>query len=56
MTAGVLVARMMEGMQFSSADHGFSPRNDPQMGGFRVTGDYCADDLCWERDIQASRR
>ena len=46
MTAGVLVARMMEGMQFTLGPT-MAFRRDVvrQMGGFRVTADYCADDF-----------
>ncbi|WP_109486606.1 glycosyltransferase [Occallatibacter savannae] len=46
MTAGVLVARMMEGMQFVLGPT-MSFRRDVigQMGGFKVTADYCADDF-----------
>jgi ceramide glucosyltransferase len=46
MTAGVLVARMMEGMQFVLGPT-MAFRHDVirQMGGFKVTADYCADDF-----------
>ncbi len=46
MTAGVLVARMMEGMQFTLGPT-MAFRREPirSMGGFRVTADYCADDF-----------
>lgn len=46
MTAGVLVARMMEGMQFVLGPT-MAFRRDAirQMGGFKVTADYCADDF-----------
>jgi ceramide glucosyltransferase len=46
MTAGVLVARMMEGMQFTLGPT-MAFRRDAihRMGGFRVTADYCADDF-----------
>ena len=46
MTAGVLVARMMEGMQFVLGPT-MAFRRDAirQLGGFRVTADYCADDF-----------
>ena len=46
MTAGVLVARMMEGMQFVLGPT-MAFRRDVirQMGGFKVTADYCADDF-----------
>src|SRR6266568_2480063 len=46
MTAGVLVARMMEGMQFTLGPTMAFRRDAIQrMGGFRVTADYCADDF-----------
>jgi ceramide glucosyltransferase len=46
MTAGVLVARMMEGMQFTlGPTMAFRRATIRQMGGFRVTADYCADDF-----------
>lgn len=46
MTAGVLVARMMEGMQFTlGPTMAFRRDTVRQMGGFRVTADYCADDF-----------
>ncbi len=46
MTAGVLVARMMEGMQFVLGPTMAFRRNAIQrMGGFKVTADYCADDF-----------
>jgi ceramide glucosyltransferase len=46
MTAGVLVARSMEGMQFVLGPT-MAFRRDAirRMGGFRVTADYCADDF-----------
>jgi len=46
MTAGVLVARMMEGMQFVLGP-AIAFRRDVirRMGGFKVTADYCADDF-----------
>jgi ceramide glucosyltransferase len=46
MTAGVLVARMMEGMQFTLGPT-MAFRRDTiwKMGGFKVTADYCADDF-----------
>ena len=46
MTAGVLVARMMEGMQFVLGPT-MAFRRDVirSMGGFKVTADYCADDF-----------
>jgi ceramide glucosyltransferase len=46
MTAGVLVARMMEGMQFTlGPTMAFRRGTIRRMGGFRVTADYCADDF-----------
>jgi ceramide glucosyltransferase len=46
MTAGVLVARMMEGMQFTlGPTMAFRRETIRRMGGFKVTGDYCADDF-----------
>src|SRR5579862_1772469 len=46
MTAGVLVARMMEGMQFTlGPTMAFRRETIRGMGGFRVTADYCADDF-----------
>ncbi len=46
MTAGVLAARMMEGMQFVlGPTMAFRREVIRQMGGFKVTGDYCADDF-----------
>jgi ceramide glucosyltransferase len=46
MTAGVLVARMMEGMQFVlGPTMAFRREAVERMGGFRVTADYCADDF-----------
>src|SRR5579863_5415706 len=46
MAAGVLVARMMEGMQFVlGPTMAFRRGVIRQMGGFRVTADYCADDF-----------
>jgi ceramide glucosyltransferase len=46
MTAGVLVARSMEGMQFVlGPTMAFRRAAIRQMGGFRVTADYCADDF-----------
>jgi ceramide glucosyltransferase len=46
MTAGVLVAREMEGMQFVLGPT-MAFRRDVirRMGGFKVTADYCADDF-----------
>jgi ceramide glucosyltransferase len=46
MTAGVLVARMMEGMQFTlGPTMAFRRETVRRIGGFRVTADYCADDF-----------
>jgi ceramide glucosyltransferase len=46
MSAGVLVARMMEGMQFTlGPTMAFRRETIQRMGGFRVTADYCADDF-----------
>ena len=46
MTAGVLVARMMEGMQFVlGPTMAFRREAIRRMGGFKVTADYCADDF-----------
>jgi ceramide glucosyltransferase len=46
MTCGVLAARMMEGMQFTlGPTMAFRRETIRRMGGFRVTGDYCADDF-----------
>ena len=46
MTAGVLVARMMEGMQFTlGPTMAFRRATIRAMGGFKVTADYCADDF-----------
>ncbi|HTB96457.1 MAG TPA: glycosyltransferase [Terracidiphilus sp.] len=46
MTAGVLVARMMEDMQFTlGPTMAFRRETVRRMGGFRVTADYCADDF-----------
>jgi len=46
MTAGVLVARMMEGVQFTlGPTMAFRRETIRSMGGFRVTADYCADDF-----------
>ena len=46
MTAGVLVARMMEGMQFVlGPTMAFRRETIRRMGGFKVTADYCADDF-----------
>lgn len=46
MTAGVLVARMMEDMQFTlGPTMAFRRETIRRMGGFKVTADYCADDF-----------
>jgi ceramide glucosyltransferase len=46
MTAGVLVARSLEGMQFTlGPTMAFRRETIRQMGGFQVTADYCADDF-----------
>lgn len=46
MTSGVLAARAMEGMQFTlGPTMAFRRATIRQMGGFRVTADYCADDF-----------
>jgi len=46
MTAGVLAARMMEGMQFVlGPTMVFRRATVRKMGGFKVTADYCADDF-----------
>jgi ceramide glucosyltransferase len=46
MTAGVLVARAMEGMQFTlGPTMAFRREAIHGMGGFRVSADYCADDF-----------
>ena len=46
MTAGVLVARSLEGMQFTlGPTMAFRRETIRRMGGFRVTADYCADDF-----------
>ena len=46
MTAGVLAARAMEGMQFTlGPTMAFRRETIERMGGFRVTAEYCADDF-----------
>jgi ceramide glucosyltransferase len=46
MTSGVLVARMMEGMQFVlGPTMAFRRDTIRRIGGFKVTADYCADDF-----------
>ena len=46
MTSGVLVARMVEGMQFVlGPTMAFRREVIRQIGGFKITADYCADDF-----------
>ncbi len=46
MTAGVLTARLVEGMQFVlGPTMAFRRETIRRMGGFKVTADYCADDF-----------
>ena len=46
MTAGVLAARSMEGMQFTlGPTMAFRRETIRRMGGFRITADYCSDDF-----------
>jgi ceramide glucosyltransferase len=46
MTAGVLVANMLEGMQFAlGPTMAFRRESIQQIGGFAVTADYCSDDF-----------
>ena len=46
MSAGVLAARSMEGMQFTlGPTMAFRRETIRRMGGFKVTADYCADDF-----------
>jgi len=46
MSAGVLVARSMEGIQFTlGPTMAFRRETIRKMGGFKVTADYCADDF-----------
>ena len=46
MSAGVLAARVMEGMQFTlGPTMAFRRETIRRMGGFKVTADYCADDF-----------
>jgi ceramide glucosyltransferase len=46
MSAGVLVARNLEGMQFTlGPTMAFRRETIRKMGGFKVTADYCADDF-----------
>ncbi len=52
MTSGVLVARNLEGMQFVlGPTMAFRREAIRQMGGFRVTADYCADDFVLGNEI-----
>lgn len=46
MSAGVLAARLLEGMQFTlGPTMAFRRETIRRMGGFKVTADYCADDF-----------
>jgi ceramide glucosyltransferase len=46
MTAGVLAARLVEGMQFTlGPTMAFRRETIRRMGGFKITADYCADDF-----------
>jgi ceramide glucosyltransferase len=46
MSAGVLAARLMEGMQFTlGPTMAFRRETIRRMGGFKVTADYCSDDF-----------
>lgn len=46
MTAGVLVARALEDMQFTlGPTMAFRRETVQRIGGFKVTADYCADDF-----------
>ena len=46
MSAGVLAARLMEGMQFAlGPTMAFRRETIRRMGGFKVTADYCSDDF-----------
>lgn len=46
MSAGVLVARSLEGMQFTlGPTMAFRRQTVSRMGGFKVTADYCSDDF-----------
>ena len=48
MSSGVLVARSLEEMQFVlGPTMAFRRATIQKMGGFKVTADFCADDLCW---------
>ena len=53
MTAGVLVARAVEGMQFVlGPTMAFRRETIRRMGGFRIAADYCADDFVLGHEIQ----
>jgi ceramide glucosyltransferase len=53
MSAGVLVARAMEGMKFTlGPTMAFRRDTIRQMGGFKVTADYCADDFILGNETQ----
>lgn len=55
MTAGVVVADMMEGMQFTLGPTMAARRSCVrEMGGFRVLGPYCADDFVLGNEIAAN--
>lgn len=57
MTAGVLAADLMEGMQFTLGPTMAARRNCVrEMGGFRALGAYCADDFILGNAIAASGR
>ncbi|HZP03631.1 MAG TPA: glycosyltransferase [Terracidiphilus sp.] len=52
MTAGVLVARKLEGMQFVlGPTMAFRREAIRRIGGFRVTADYCADDFVLGNEV-----
>ncbi len=52
MTAGVLVARAVEGMQFVlGPTMAFRRETIRRMGGFRIAADYCADDFVLGHEI-----
>ncbi len=52
MTSGVLVARMLEGMQFTlGPTMAFRREAIHRMGGFGVTADYCSDDFVLGNEI-----
>ena len=57
MTAGVLVARAVEGMQFVlGPTMAFRRETIRRMGGFRMTADYCADDFVLGHEITSWAR